>query len=314
MTLCTGTGRCTSHHGEILQGSFSEGDERIRGLVTLPCPLFETSAEFHPALRSPLRIEPAADDWSKSLRAARITLRGLGLPDCGGTLTLRRAAPISQGFGSSTCDVVAVIRAIASSVGRSLGAREIARIAVEAESAADPTMFEGSAILFGQRSGHLLDVYDEPLPPLSMLGFAASAQTHIDTISLPLPVYSASQLDWFDSARTELRAAIAARDLSSIGAIATHSALINQSYLPKLKFDSILEVAADCDALGVQVAHSGSLVGVMFDAHDEDHRDKLARAIDSLRGLGFRHFHQFNSADAQLRKSCPSQTRWTEPM
>ncbi|HEX8906418.1 MAG TPA: hypothetical protein VF771_16330, partial [Longimicrobiaceae bacterium] len=72
-----GTGHVRSHHGEIVQGMFYSADGTLEhGLVTLPCPLFRTTARFRPLRAGPLTVEPA--DRARAKVAARLTLDALG--------------------------------------------------------------------------------------------------------------------------------------------------------------------------------------------------------------------------------------------
>jgi uncharacterized protein involved in propanediol utilization len=50
-----------------------------------------------------------------------------------------------------------------------------------------------------------------------------------------------------------------------LGEMATRSAVINQRYLPQPHFDSLLELSQSTNAFGLQVAHSGRMVGMFLD-------------------------------------------------
>lgn len=52
------------------------------------------------------------------------------------------------------------------------------------------------------------------------------------------------------------------------GEAATLSAIASQLLLPKPDFDSLLALVEECDLYGVNVAHSGSVVGLMLDESD----------------------------------------------
>src|SRR6476619_2778641 len=48
-TTQLGLGSCQAHHGEIIQGMFYDNNnQKRRALVTLPCPIFGTTAKFLP--------------------------------------------------------------------------------------------------------------------------------------------------------------------------------------------------------------------------------------------------------------------------
>jgi uncharacterized protein involved in propanediol utilization len=184
MTEAMGLGRAHAHHGEILQGVFSVDGRLVRGLVTLPCSLFE--AEVSAVLEPGRRIVGVKPAWKvKARNAARLTLDALGLHEVGAQLIVGGAIPVSRGFGSSTSDVVATVRAICSAVGAELDEAEVAKLAVESEVASDPLMFD-RAVLFAQRDGIVLEDFGLPLPALEVLGFStAGGGMGISTLEFP---------------------------------------------------------------------------------------------------------------------------------
>jgi len=78
-----------------------------------------------------------------------------------------------------------------------------------------------------------------------------------------------------------------------VGRAATASAQINQRHLPKPQFDKCLKLAERVEALGVQVAHSGTLVGLLFDPDDPALNERVREAqtlLGELRGGPIWHF------------------------
>ncbi|MET0189985.1 MAG: GHMP kinase, partial [Pseudonocardia sediminis] len=133
-----GVGHARNHHGELLQGAFRDACGAARhGLVTLLMPGAGTGAVFVPDPSTDvIGVVPAGR--TKAERAARLTADALGLA-AGGRVELSGAVPIGMGMGSSTSDVVATIRAVADAAGVTPPARVVARLAVAAETACDPT-------------------------------------------------------------------------------------------------------------------------------------------------------------------------------
>ncbi|GAB7104239.1 L-threonine kinase BluE [Streptomyces phaeofaciens JCM 4814] len=256
-----GTGTAPVHHGELLQGMFTgPGGVPVRGLVTLPCPLFTTRAVFTPSAVGGVSVSPP---WKrKAARAAGLALGGLA---AGGRLELTGEVPPGRGFGSSTSDVLAAVRAVRDALGAPLTAREAARLAVRAETASDALMFEDTTVLFAQREGTVLEDFGHRLPPLRVLGFGTRPGTlGVDTLALPPPDYDATELARFERLRARLREALRTGDAALVGAVATESALLNQRRLPVPALGTLLGVARSCGALGLQVAHSGDLAGLLL--------------------------------------------------
>ena len=261
----TGTGRAHGHHGEILQGAFRSGGEVRRGLVTLPCPSYWSKAtvalEGDTAAR--LSVRPA---WkTKARRAVALVLDALGVEGLGGVVRVASNIEPGRGCGSSTSDVTAAIHATLDATGRFLPSAAIARLAVAAEGASDATFWD-RPVLFAQRQGLVIEDFGSPLPRLEVLAFATAPDgVGIDTLALPAPRYGEDEIERFEGLRAELRGALARSDARGIAAVATHSARLNQRYLPQPGFDEIAALAPRVGAIGIQVAHSGEVGGMLFE-------------------------------------------------
>ncbi len=287
------------HHGEILQGIFAGDDGAVhRGLVTLPCPRFHSRATF--VVDSSLarardgqpriRVRPATK--TKALRAAELTLAYLGC-EVGGALAVESNAMEGWGLGSSTSDVTASILAVGRALGIEVAPPDVARLAVSAECAADSVMFDGPAVLFAQREGRVLERFARPLPPLAVIGLNPAPHAGgVDTLAFPPAAYPRGMAVLFDELRAKLRLAIAAQDAARVGEVATASAIVNQAYLPVADFATLVAIARDSGAVGVQVAHSGCVAGLLFDAMSRDCGDAMARA------------------EAALTRALPDRPRW----
>ena len=288
-----GYGTSISHHGEILQGVFEGGTGEVRpALVTLP--RFDVRSEVTFTLRegAELTVQPA---WKvKAKRAAELTLAVLGREGAGGSLRVSDAIPVGHGFGSSSSDVVATIRATAASVGVVLPADVVARLAVRAEAASDSVMLEGRTVLFAQREGTVVEDLGPSLPALEVVGFSTDeGRGPVLTLDLPVPAYASYELKLFRLLRGALRRAVADQSAELLGRVATASARINQRYLPVPRFDLLESLVARCGAVGLQVAHSGTVAGLLFDRGAPGVAERVAvarRALDEL-GLASWQFH-----------------------
>jgi uncharacterized protein involved in propanediol utilization len=280
----TGRGVAIGHHGEILQGMAYGADRRLhRALVSLPCPLFRSEASFVPDGSSRVRVEPA--EAVKARAAAVLALEALDLAsEGGGTLTVRCNMPPRWGLGSSTCDVVATVRAVARAHRRRLAPERIAALSVQAEVASDPAMFVETCTLFAQREGVVLEYFGRPLPPLEVLGFNADPLSGgVDTLS-----FRPAEYDWWEKEAFRpligmLRQAVRTGDAALVGRVATASARINQRFLPMPEFAWLEALAREAGALGVQVAHSGTVMGFLFDPADpriDAHMDHAGRMLE----------------------------------
>ena len=258
----TGVGRCSGHHGELLQGAFpGPAGGLVRALVTLPFPVAGTvaMAELSP---DPAEVAVCPPDRAKAAFAARLTLGRLGLRR-GVRVILRGGMPAGWGLGSSTADVVATVRAVGSAAGVRLPAATVARLAVAAEGATDPLMFGGAVPLFGQRTGRVVRMLGDRLPPLHVVGCNPGG-VPVDTLRHPPAVYSVAELRELARLATALERAVRQADVPGIGAVATASARLNQRFLPSPRLEELLALGTGLGAAGIQVAHSGTVAGLIF--------------------------------------------------
>ncbi|MEU5695585.1 kinase [Actinosynnema sp. NPDC020468] len=282
------------HHGEILQGAFEERGEVHRGLVTLPCDLYSVTATYSVGGGDEVTVVPP---WKhKARRAAVATLAALDRRRWGGVLRLGNQVPPARGFGSSTSDVVAAIRAVQNAIGDELTPPEVARLAVQAETASDSLMFDGLPVLFAQRRGIVLEQFDAPLPAITVLGFGTSVDGRgVDTLALPPAAYGRREVEMFSHLRRGLRLALRERDVTLLGQVATESAMMNLPHLPITGFDRILRIARRCGASGVQTAHSGDIAGLIFDGLDPDLARRIALSEELLLAAGVEQTWQFST-------------------
>ncbi len=284
-----GAGSASAHHGEILQGVFYDDKGHLkRALVTLQCPEWKSYATFHPSLRQ-ADITCTAGMW-KARRAAIFSMTEFSTdrsPVIGGRVEICSDVPRGIGMGSSTADVTAAIRAVADFHGVTPTAEEIGRIAVQAESASDPIMIDDRVVLFSHREGSVLESFGRQLPSMVVVGCDADPGTgSIDTIALPPAAYSEADIDSFRSLRSELRAAVATGDVARLAQVATSSALISQRFLPKSAFGFLLDLCGRVGGHGVQVAHSGTVAGVIFDSRRDDAKEGIDRCVTAIDKAG----------------------------
>jgi uncharacterized protein involved in propanediol utilization len=258
------SGFAIGHHGEILQGVFRGEDSRLhRGLVTLPFPPRYSIAVAEPIDGIEVLVRPKHK--TKSGAAARLLLGGIGYTGRGIKVTVNSNIPEGFGLGSSTTDVVATIRATARLLGLQLEASTIFRLAVRAEVASDGTMFTGNPRLVCPREGTVLERFESRIPEFSLISVNVAPNHPVDTLAHPPTRYTGDEIREFGDLRKLLRRALENGSLDELGEMATRSAVINQRYLPQPHFDSLLELSQSTNAFGLQVAHSGRMVGMFLD-------------------------------------------------
>jgi uncharacterized protein involved in propanediol utilization len=282
-----GYGLASCHHGEILQGMFYEADGSLRrGLVTLPCDRYQAGAHFIPDDSGRLTVEPAFK--KKALRAVQVTLNHLREVHVGGRLIVESDIPEGWGLGSSTGDVVAAIMAVADALEVELTEEQIGALAVESETAADSIMFIDRCVLFAQRDGRVIEDFGGGFPSFEVLGFNTEPNSNgVDTLAFEPAKYNWQEIDRFAKLRDIMRRAVVLQDAKLVGQVATESSEINQSYLPKLRFDDLQKLALQVGAMGLQMAHSGTVGGFMFEPGLDALDERIEEATAKLKEWGF---------------------------
>ena len=95
--------------------------------------------------------------------------------------------------------------------------------------------------------------------------------------------------------KSALRRAIRTHDIQLLGRIATASACINELFLPKPLFRDLRQIAECAGALGVAVAHSGTVLSILLDPSDDLLEQKIEHLLCSLKQIGISQVLRFQT-------------------
>lgn len=251
--------------GELAQGILD--GEHFH--ITCPIDLYATST-VELVAGSGRAHGPA--DRPKSRRGVELTLALLGREDLDAKVSLANPLPLGKGMASSTADVVSAAWATASALGVQLAPDEAASLALQVEPS-DGVMFPGIA-LFDHRQGRVLKLLGAaPAMRILVLDFGGM----VDTLTFNAVDRGAElqrlEPHWREAA-TLVAEGVSSGNANLVGKGATVSALAQQQVLPKPQLDCVLAFAREVGAAGVNVAHSGTVLGVLF----PDYPDQVARA------------------------------------
>jgi len=194
----------------------------------------------------------------KAAKALELWLAESGRENFPFGVRLRSNIPQGKGMASSSADIAAVLAAAVAALGENIAPEEIARIAAQVEPT-DGVFFPG-LVRINYMSGEVKANLGVP-PKMNLIIFDSGGT--VDT------------LDFHEKAaeitedKTELGSAIelfASLDAAKIGEGATISARLNQSRLPKPRLEELIDFVTARGALGVTVAHSGTVIGVLLPA------------------------------------------------
>ena len=216
----------------------------------------------------------------KAVEALLATLEYLDQGGLAARITVGSPIPRSKGMGSSTADVAATIAGTGLALGVELTPDVVARIALSVEPT-DGVMFPGVA-LFDHREGRTSETLGPP-PPMEIvaLDFGGAVDTvefnKVDRRSLWESVQRETS-----QALEFVRSGVLLGDPALVGQGSTISAIASQQVLPKPHLAAVQDFAKDVGAVGVNVGHSGTVIGVLLDARQRRGKSTFRQAREAF--------------------------------
>ncbi|WP_369018160.1 hypothetical protein QBE54_10540 [Thermatribacter velox] len=218
----------------------------------------------------------------KSARALEIALSEWGFKELRGKVSFKRrkALPEGKGFASSTADIAALLGALSALLKRKTSEEEIARIALRVEPT-DSTLFSDFCV-FDHISGKVVIRFPVPV----YLGVVVcELPGKVETVEVDRTKLRKNWLYFAKEVRRALdmiQRGLEEGDLSLIGRAATLSGSILQEVNRERLFDLLREEMKYTGALGVNRAHTGKAVGVLFDRRVYSDTEMLRRVKECL--------------------------------
>ena len=165
-------------------------------------------------------------------------------------------------MASSTADIVAAIGATAAALNTETTVRQQADLALAIEPS-DGVMLPGIA-LFDHRQGQIAQsLGDPPGMRVLVLEFADALDTEaFNTVDRRAEMQAREE--HFREALDLITVGLKNGDNDMVGQGATHNALTYQEVLPKPQLPDVLALGRAAGAVGVNVAHSGTVLGLLF--------------------------------------------------
>ena len=222
----------------------------------------------------------APEDCSKAAAAVRRTLSRLKNAKVRARLTVSNPIPRGKGMGSSSADLAAAIAATGLALGEELTPHEIAQIALSIEPT-DGVMLPGVA-LFDHRAGLIRESLGPP-PPMEIVALDLGGT--VDTVQFNM-VDRFSRWQEVGQQTSEalrlLRQGIADQDPVLVGRGASISAQASQNVLAKPRLAEVKEFADSVGAVGINVGHSGTIMGVLLDARERRGKSTFHKALEAF--------------------------------
>lgn len=203
-----------------------------------------------------------------------------------GRVRIRSTLRPGAGMASSTADLCAAMAAASALSGRCLTPAELFAACLRLEPT-DGLMFPGIALV-DHLHGSRVELLGAP-PPLGIVGVDPGGTVATASFNCRADLAAANRRK--EPAVREALAmattAVAAGDPVGLAAAATLSARAHQGILPNPLWEPATDLGPACGALGISVAHSGTVVGFLFDLTRTDLRDE-ARWLGGRLGLSVR--------------------------
>ncbi|MCX7903342.1 MAG: kinase [Caloramator sp.] len=231
--------------GEVLQG-------RVKGkdiLVSFPVNLF-TQVEL---------VDKALDDDNyKAKEFLKNLLSAWGIEQKV-HFKIKSSIPKGKGFASSTADLCALYHCLLKKFIKAYNQEELIKELVKIEPT-DSIIFNRACAFEYKNGGY----YEELGEYLEFYVWVFEGEKEVDTIefnkSIKTPLADVSDL--FD----ELKVAINNKDIKTLAQISTESIIRNQNRLFYPILDDCMRICKERGGLGLIGAHSGNMVGIIFES------------------------------------------------
>ena len=286
-----GIGECYGTFGELIQGIIHNKPF----LIPLPIQL-KSRAIFQPNQK--LSTDEIMGDHTKlkAITACKHFLRQFHVP-YGGYIRIDSNIPVGKGMASSTADIVAVIRAAASSFQNMITPELISRISASIEPT-DGLMYE-ETVAFDYIHGKKIERF-ERLPAMVIVGIDTGGVVSTVQFNQKHKSFSIKEKILFEEAYHFVKTGIYKQNIDSIYEATKISAEINQRFLPKPFFRDFKQLAEQYQC-GLVVAHSGTMIGLLFSLSHflQVKKNKMKQEIQSLTNKSVKVYHTVHNNTKQ---------------
>lgn len=205
-----------------------------------------------------------------------------------------RALPTEKGLGSSTADLAAIAYGVYALAGRTLLPEILARLATTVEPT-DSLVYPALTLMnpmTGQSLAHFKQTRYDAVVGLELADRVNTVALHREIDKYP----------WDQGAHKTLYqqtlAAFGAGSLDRVLALAGESARLNQAVLTKPHLEVFLSLQAIDGVVGVNVSHSGSVVGIIY-RRGKVSREALIRRIRHIDASGLYRIYDYQMVAAR---------------
>ncbi|WP_051569223.1 GHMP family kinase ATP-binding protein [Alkaliphilus transvaalensis] len=252
---------CPASCGELLQGWVLGGEKLIS--YSIDCYSTVTLVEGEATSKD---LYPKAYEMIKKvMEYYQVSTKKSSFLNSTFNLTIKSDIPLGKGMASSTADLAATALATATYLGKEITEEEIAQLCVTIEPT-DSTVFS-KITLFDHLKGSFSRPYGV-IPACQVLILEGHERINtMDFRKINRDKMYQQQEKTLKDALAAFELGIETNNLEEIGRAASLSSMANQAILYKEGLKNIIDLAEKNGAVGVNVAHSGTVVGIL---HQQD--------------------------------------------
>ncbi|HWI54926.1 MAG TPA: GHMP kinase [Desulfobacteria bacterium] len=255
-----GIARAPGTCGELVQGKVNDVD------FLITCPI-DTYSTVKVELNESGTIE-AGRGLSKVRRAVSRVFEYLDRAGTGAVIKVRSEIPRGKGMASSTADIAAACAAAALALNSFLSPARIAEIALSIEPT-DGIMFNGIMMFDHIRGSLCRKMGTAPKIDVILVDLGGTVNTVRFNANKELNLLNSHKENEVKLALKKIEEALSTTgcetaDAALIGEAATMSAFANQKILFKPELERLYKICREFGGIGVNVAHSGTIVGLLF--------------------------------------------------
>lgn len=180
------------------------------------------------------------------------------------SLNIKSSIPVGKGMASSTADIGATIKATLSMINKNLDDEEISQIASQIEPTDSILLYKNSIFnpINGQVKKYLSNLNRGSVIILEPNEVLETSIIRSNPNYLNMKLENKSIIN---KSFNLLEEGLIKDDLKLIGQACTLSSMANENIHKKPYLDEIIEVSNKMDAYGVNIAHSGTVIGILID-------------------------------------------------
>ncbi|MDW7675730.1 MAG: hypothetical protein SCK28_14470 [Bacillota bacterium] len=262
--------------GELVQGLI----DGHNFLVSFPINKYSQVVVL-PHCQSDIVVAPK---WRTKVKEAAIKTLTYFNQNMGLVITVESDLPIGKGWASSSADVLATICAVAKITGNSITERDIAQIALSIEPT-DSVFLPGLA-MFDHVTGERFETLGPALPMnVLALEFSDTVDTLMFNCRPELQQLNRAKEKEIRASLELVKAGVREQNVKKVAQGATISSLAHQRVLYKPHLEAVLDLAMAHQAIGINIAHSGTTIGILFEGEVLPSETLLTKLKQQIPGI-----------------------------